>query len=154
MAEELINVFVSHYHNDEENIGKMKELLGDRYNIRNYSVTSDKYNNAKNEDYIKSMLRPLIKQAGTFICLIGPNTHESKWVNWEIDQAIKQGKRIVGVYLRGAKDSDIPPALEDGADAMVGWNHDSIIDAINGNSSFTNADGSVRASVGMTRITC
>lgn len=49
MAKDLINVFVSHYHNDEYNIGKMKELLGDKYSIRNYSVTSDKYNNTKSE---------------------------------------------------------------------------------------------------------
>ena len=100
------------------------------------------------------MLRPLINQAGTFICLIGPNTHDSKWVNWEIEQAVKQGKRVIGVYLWGAKDSDIPPALEDGADAMVGWNHDSIINAINGDNTFTNADGSVRPNVGGARVTC
>lgn len=154
MAKELINVFVSHFHEDEEHISKMKVLLGDDYSIRNYSVTSDKYNNAKSEDYIKSMLRPLINQASVLICLIGPNTHDSKWVNWEIEQALKQGKRIIGVYTWGAKDSDIPPALEDSADAMVGWNHDTILDAINGDNIFTNADGSARPFVGGTRVTC
>lgn len=154
MGKDLINVFVSHYHEDEENIKRMKDLLGKDYSIRNYSVTSDKYNNATNKDYIKSMLRPLIKHAGTFICLIGPNTHDSEWVNWEIEQALKQGKRIVGVYLWGAKNSDIPPALEDAADAMVGWNHDTILNAINGQDIFTNSDGSTRAFVGGSRITC
>lgn len=154
MEQELINVFVSHYHNDEEHIGKMKELLGDKYSIRNYSVTSDKYNNAQNKDYIKQLLRPLIKEAGTFICLIGPNTHDSEWVNWEIEQALKMGKRIIGVYTWGAKDSDIPPALEDAADAMVGWNYDTIVDALNGKNVFTNADGSVRPNVGGSRVTC
>ena len=154
MAKELINVFVSHFHEDEEHISKMNVLLGDDYSIRNYSVTSDKYNNAKSEDYIKSMLRPLINQASVLICLIGPNTHDSKWVNWEIEQALKQGKRIIGVYTWGAKDSDIPPALEDSADAMVGWNHDTILDAINGDNIFTNADGSARPFVGGTRVTC
>lgn len=154
MTKELINVFVSHFHEDEEHISKMKVLLGDDYSIRNYSVTSDKYNNAKSEDYIKSMLRPLINQASVLICLIGPNTHDSKWVNWEIEQALKQGKRIIGVYTWGAKDSDIPPALEDSADAMVGWNHDTILDAINGDNIFTNADGSARPFVGGTRVTC
>lgn len=154
MAKELINVFVSHYHEDEDNIKRMKDLLGDDYSIRNYSVTSDKYNNAHSKEYIKSMLRPLINQASTFICLIGPNTHDSEWVNWEVEQALKQGKRIIGVYLWGAKDSDIPPALEDAADAMVGWNHDTILDAINGNNIFTNADGSVRPNVGGSRVTC
>jgi len=154
MEKELINVFVSHYHEDEDGIKRMKELLGDDYSIRNYSVTSDKYNNAENKEYIKSLLRPLINQAGTFICLIGPNTHDSEWVNWEVEQALKQGKRIIGVYLWGAKDSDIPPALEDAADAMVGWNHDTILDAINGNNIFTNADGTERPNVGGSRVTC
>lgn len=156
MAEviEIKNVFVSHYHEDEDSIKKFKDMLSDDYCIKNYSVTSDKYNNATSEDYIKNMLRPLINQASTFICLIGPNTHDSKWVNWEIEQALKQGKRIIGVYLWGAKDSDIPPALEDAADAMVGWNHDTILDAINGNNIFTNADGSVRPNVGCSRVTC
>ncbi len=154
MAKDLINVFVSHYHEDEDNIKRMKDLLGDNYSIRNYSVTSEKYNNASNKEYIQSLLRPLINQASTFICLIGPNTHDSEWVNWEVEQAFKQGKRIVGVYLWGAKDSDIPPALEDAADAMVGWNHDTILDAINGNNIFTNADGTVRPNVGGSRVTC
>ena len=154
MAKELMNVFVSHYHEDEDNIKRMKDLLGDDYSIRNYSVTSEKYNNASNKEYIQSLLRPLINQASTFICLIGPNTHDSEWVNWEVEQAFKQGKRIIGVYLWGAKDSDIPPALEDAADAMVGWNHDTILDAINGNNIFTNADGTVRPNVGGSRVTC
>ena len=156
MAEEkeIKNVFVSHYHEDEDSIKKFKDLLSDDYCIKNYSVTSDKYNNATSEDYIKNMLRPLINQASTFICLIGPNTHDSKWVNWEVEQALKQGKRIIGVYIWGAKDSDIPPALEDAADAMVGWNHDTILDAINGHNIFTNADGSVRPNVGGSRVTC
>lgn len=154
MAKDLMNVFVSHYHEDEDNIKRMKDLLGDDYSIRNYSVTSEKYNNASNKEYIQSLLRPLINQASTFICLIGPNTHDSEWVNWEVEQAFKQGKRIIGVYLWGAKDSDIPPALEDAADAMVGWNHDTILDAINGNNIFTNADGTVRPNVGGSRVTC
>ena len=154
MDKEIINIFVSHYHEDEKNIKKMKDLLGDDFCIRNYSVTSDKYNNAKNKEYIQSLLRPLIKQSGTFICLIGPNTHDSEWVNWAVEQALKAGKRIIGVYLWGAKDSDIPPALEDAADALVGWNHDTIMDAINGSSIFTNADGTTRHNVDNVRTTC
>ncbi len=154
MSKDLINVFVSHYHEDEENIKKMKDLLGGDFSIRNYSVTSDKYNNAQDKDYIKSLLRPLISQASICICLIGPNTHDSEWVNWEVEQALKQGKRIIGVYLWGAKDSDIPPALEDAADAIVGWNHDTILDAINGKNIFTNPDGTTRPEVGGSRYTC
>lgn len=155
MTERVIkNVFVSHYHEDEGGINAMKDLLGDKYSIRNYSVTSDKYNNAKNEDYIKTLLRPLIKEAGTFICLIGPQTHDSKWVDWEIREAERQGKQIVGVYSHGAKDSDIPPALEEFADAIVGWNTNNIERAFGGESIFVNSDGLPRASVTGGRGVC
>lgn len=75
---EYNNVFVSHYHEDEENIGKMRELLGADYQIKNSSVTSDKFNRANNPDYIKSLLRDRIKWAKTLICLIGPHTHDSE----------------------------------------------------------------------------
>lgn len=153
--EEIKNVFVSHYHKNEENIKNLKDLLSDEYCIKNYSVTTEKYNEAKNEDYIKyEYLRPLINQSSVLICLIGPETHDSKWVDWEIREAEKLGKQIIGVYIRGASDSDVPPALNELADSIVGWNKDNIIRAIEGNSSFVNANGTPRTSVSGGRVTC
>ncbi len=156
MAEEkeIKNVFVSHYHEDEDSIKQFKYLLSADYCIKNYSVTSEKYNNATNEEYIKSLLRPLINQSSTLICLIGPETHDSKWVDWEIREAEKLDRQIIGVYIQGAKDSDIPPALEEFADAIVGWNTDNIEKALGGESIFVNSDGSPRASVTGSRGVC
>lgn len=148
------NVFVSHYHEDEESIRKLKELLGDTCQLRNYSVTSEKFNNAQNDEYIKSLLRPLIKAAGTFICLIGEKTKDSDWVDWEIRQAAKQGKRIIGVFCNGSRDADIPEALKELADAMVGWRKDKIEAAIDGDSTFENADGTTRTMTTNSRGTC
>lgn len=157
MAEEkeIKNVFVSHYHEDEDSIKAFKRLLSDDYCIKNYSVTSDKYNNANDKNYIKySYLKPLINQSGVLICLIGPNTHDSEWVDWEIREAARLGKQIIGVFIHGAKDSDIPPALNDLADAIVGWNTDNITRALNGECIFVNSDGTTRASVTGGRSTC
>lgn len=155
MSEEIKNVFVSHFHKDEENIDKLKKLLSDDLVLRNYSVTTGKFNEAEDENYIKyEYLKPLITQSSVVICLIGPETHNSEWVDWEIREAEKLGKPIIGVYIQGAKESDIPPALNELADSIVGWNTDSIVDAINGKSSFVNADGSPRASVTTGRVVC
>ena len=152
---EIKNVFVSHYHEDEESIKKLKDLLSEDYCIKNYSVTTDKYNDAENEEYIKyEYLRPLINQSSVLICLIGPETHDSDWVDWEIREAEKLGKQIIGVYIQGAKDSDVPPALDELADSIVGWNTDSIERALNGERRFTNADGTLRASVSSGRVIC
>lgn len=147
-------MFVSHFHEDEEHIKRLKDLLGASFVFKNSSVTSDKFNRASNPDYIKSLLRTRISWAKTVICLIGPKTHDSDWVDYEVKNAAKQGKRIVGVFTWGAKDSDIPLALDEFADAIVGWNKDSIIEAIKGKSSFCNANGTPRGYESANRTTC
>lgn len=134
MADTTKNVFISHIHEDDADVTAMKDLLAKSgYEVRDASINSSKPNEANNPDYIKSqILAPRIQWAGVFVVLISPGTHESDWVNWEIDYAHKQGKRIVGVWAHGAKDSDLPGELDEYADALVGWQSDAIIDAING----------------------
>jgi hypothetical protein len=63
---------------------------------------------------------------------ITPNTKDSDWVNWEIEYAENLGKRIVGVYAHGAKECDVPEALEKYADDVRGWNSEGVVDAILG----------------------
>lgn len=140
------NVFVSHFNKDEENIGKLKTLLsGKGYTLKNASIDSTKPNRATNPEYIKRLLRMRIQWAGTFICLIGPKTHTREWVDWEIEQANKKGERIIGVFINGASDSDVPANFEKYGDALVGWNSDRIIGAIDGSiNNWENPDGEPR----------
>ena len=102
---------------------------------RDASITTDKFNAATNESYIKyQILAPRINWASVLVVYVSPDTKNSEWMNWEIEYAHKQGKRIVGVWERGARDCELPEALERYADAVVGWNGESIIDAIKGKS--------------------
>jgi len=93
---------------------------------------------------IERILRMKISWASTVVVLIGKDTHERKWVNWEIDKANEQGKRIVGVFVRGGTEADIPPSLEKYGSAIVNWNTDSIMAAIDGQNDFQNPDGTNR----------
>ena len=134
MPDEIRNVFISHIHEDDEGLSKLKTLLADNgLDIRDASITSDRPNNASNEEYIKSqILAPRIRWAGVLIVYVSPETKESMYVNWEIEYAHKIGKRIVGVWAYGANNTDLPKALDEYADAVVGWNSGRIIDAISG----------------------
>lgn len=136
MSDEIKNVFISHIHEDDEDLPKLKDLAAERgVKIRDFSITSDKPNRAKSEGYIKwEILNPQIKGAGTLVVYVSRDTWKSEWVNWEIERAHKLEKRVVGVWEYGAKDCKIPEALEKYADAMVGWNGGSIVDAITGKS--------------------
>src|SRR5688572_2940636 len=135
MADEVKNVFISHVHEDDAVLPQLKGLLANKgYAIRDASIDSSKPNNAKDEDYIKSqILAPRIQWAGVVIVLISPETHTSHYVNWEIEYAAKQDKKVIGVFVRGGMDSDIPPALELYGDGdACGWNGNSVIDSIEG----------------------
>ena len=157
MAEETKNVFISHIHEDDAGLGKLKGLLKDNgMAVRDYSITTDNPNNAHSEDYIKSeILAPRIQQSSTLVVYISPETKDSKYVNWEIEYAQKQDKRIVGVWEHGEKDCKVPDALDKYADAIVGWTGNSIIDAINGKiNGWEGSDGTPVAPRGIKRYSC
>jgi len=141
------NVFISHYNKDDEHIQKLKNLLSTKnLQIKNSSIDSTKTNKASNDDYIKQLLRDRIKWAGTTIVLIGPDTHKRDWVNWEIEQSNKMGNNIVGIYLEGEKESELPDSFEKYGNDLIGWDSDNIIKAIEGtrNGLWQNPDGTDR----------
>lgn len=158
MAEKTItNVFVSHVHEDDDGLQKLKDLLaGKDVHIRDSSIHAGKENEATSADYIKSqILAPQIDWAGTFIVYITPKTKGSTWVDWEIEYAAKQGKRIVGVWGHGDNKCEVPDALKNYADAVVGWHGDRIVDAITGKlSDWDNLDGSQCASRRIKQFSC
>ena len=157
MADETKNVFVSHIHEDDAGLGKLKNLLQKNgMAIRDYSISSDNPNNAKSEDYIKSqILAPRIQQSSTLVVYVSPETKDSAYVNWEIEYAQSNDKRIVGVWADGQSGCEIPEALQKYADAIVGWTGNRIIDAINGKiDGVENPDGSQPSPRQIKRYNC
>jgi ribonuclease BN (tRNA processing enzyme) len=157
VGKQIKNIFISHIHEDDAGLAKLKELLAKNgMDVRDSSINSSKPNEAKSEDYIKSkILAPQIQWAGTLVVYVSPQTKDSKWVNWEIEYAAQQGKRIVGVWEHGSQDCEIPEALSEYGDAMVGWNGSSIIDAIDSEKdTWEKPDGESSASVSLKRHPC
>ena len=157
MVNETKNIFISHIHEDDEGLDKLKSLLKNNgMTPRDYSISADNPNNAHSEDYIKSqILAPRIRQSGTLVVYISPETMDSDYVNWEIEYAQKQGKRIVGVWAHGEAGCEVPEALDNFADAVVGWTGNRIIDAINGKiDGWENQDGIERTPRGISRYSC
>ncbi len=157
MPGEIKNVFISHVHEDDDGLTKLKNLLSNHsMTVRDGSINSDKPNNANNHEYIKyQILAPRINWSGTLLVYISPQTKKSDWVNWEIEYAAKSGKRIIGVWANGAKGSDVPAALDAYADAVVGWDGKRITRAINGQiNNWENSDGTLHPPRQIVRIIC
>ncbi|MDE0152478.1 MAG: TIR domain-containing protein [Gammaproteobacteria bacterium] len=157
MANNLKNIFISHVHEDDDGLRELKKLLdANGMTIRDYSVSADNPNNAKSEDYIKSeILAPRIRQCSTLVVYVSPETKDSAFVDWEIEYAEKEDKRIVGVWEHGENGCELPEALEKYADAIVGWTGNRIVDAINGKvDGIENPDGSLASLRDIKRYSC
>lgn len=157
------HIFISHHHADDTEVNKLIYLLSrSGHDIRNSSIRAKPANQRRlnqglvKDETIRRLLRMKISWAGTVVVLIGKDTHSRPWVNWEIEQANKQGKRIVGVYVRGGTEADKPTALEKYASAIVGWDTDCVMAAIDGTENpFHNSEGSPRQTVHtQTSLTC
>lgn len=147
------HVFISHHHADDEAVDNLTGLLlRAGYDIRNSSIRAKPANQERLEkglirpEVIRRLLRRKISWAGTVVVLIGKDTHTRPWVDWEIEQANRQGKRIVGIYERGGTEADISAPLEKYASAICGWDTKCIMDAIDGRENpFQNPDCSPRS---------
>ena len=134
------HIFISHHHKDDAAVDKMADLLGNSgCDVRNSSIRALRPENQarmKNgmvkDETIRRWLRAKISWAGVVVVLIGKETHSRDWVNWEIKEAMRQGKRIVGVWEHGGTENDIPENLRKYGNAIVGWQTGRIIDAIDG----------------------
>jgi len=59
--------------------------------------------------YIKSQLKPMIKDATHVLCIVGSESGANEWINWEVQTGVDNAKKLVGVKLD--KSNESPPAL-------------------------------------------
>lgn len=156
------HVFISHHHQDDAEVDKLTELLSrSGYDIRNSSIRAKAANQRRldkglvSNETIRRLLRMKISWAGTVVVLIGKYTHTRPWVDWEIEEANKQGKRIVGVWAQGGQEADLPENLKKYGSAVVGWQTNRVLDAIDGKiNNWYRPDGDEFPRRSIARIAC
>jgi hypothetical protein len=86
--------------------------------------------NSTNAEYIGRGITQQLKYATLTICLYGPSTYTSQWVEWELNKTIELGKPIMGVYLyNDGRIKYYPAALE--KYPRVPWNIPNIVQTMN-----------------------
>lgn len=94
----------------------------------NYSVPSDDRCPDKTKSGLKTCLTNQINPAQGIIILAGMYAAHSEWIDYEIDEAVRLGKTIIGVRPWGQERT--PVKIQNAATTMVNWNSASIISAI------------------------
>jgi len=113
------NVFISFNINDEAMVNLMRtQAKNKKYDIefRDYSVKEP-----FNEKW-KTNCRERIAQTSMVICMIGEKTAGREAVNWELEEAYRLGKEVIGVKIYRDKNYPIPKPLRAHNAPIVEWN--------------------------------
>ena len=125
------NIFVSHSWSYSDYYDRLISLLEERkyFDFRDYSVPkNDPIHDAKNDAELKKAIRAQMEHASCVLILAGVYATYSKWINIEIELAQELGKSIIAIEPWGAEKTS--SKVKGAADTIVGWNTESIVDAI------------------------
>jgi hypothetical protein len=122
-------LFISHAWDYSEHYDKIKEWLNeDSISWKDYSVPVTNQIDTDTKKELKEKLTSKISLSSAIIVMSGMYAAYSDWMDYEIDEAIRLGKVIIGVKPWGQE--RVPTKIQDNATVMVGWNKKSVIDAI------------------------
>lgn len=84
-----------------------------------------------NDQYIRQCIRDEIKGTSTTVVLVGENTKDSDWVDYEIERSLKDGNGLVAIKVDDSiSDEDVPDKLKENGAEIVDWDPDEFGDAI------------------------
>ena len=123
-------LFISHAWSYSSHYNTVVEWFNNEPNFewRNYSVPSHDACSETTKAGLKTCLTRQINPSQCIIILAGMWAAHSDWIEYEIDEAVRLSKTIIGVKPWGNEKT--PNKVSDNADIMVNWQRSSLIAAI------------------------
>ena len=123
-------IFVSHSWDHVDDLMGLRKLLNQRgyFNVEFEEVPPHDPIDSANSAYVRYRISQRIRESDVVIGLAGMYASYSSWMEWELNQAIAQGKPILGVIPWGQE--RVSETVRSRADEIVRWNTESIVDAI------------------------
>ena len=113
------NVFISFHIEDENAVNLLRHQSKDNefgIHFRDYSV-KEPFDSAW-----KTNCRERISRTSAMIAIIGPQAYQREAVDWEIREALRQRKKVIGVRIHKDRNHPVPRALRENNCRIVDWN--------------------------------
>ena len=122
------SVFICHDWEYSDEYHRVRSFLNDAPNFSWRDLSVPEHDPLDTDDMLQKNLRDQIRPADVMLVLAGMYTAHSEWMDWEMAFARRIGKHIIGVKPWG--NVQLPVVVQNNADEIVGWNTDSIVNAI------------------------
>ena len=125
-------LFISHAWSYSDDYYRLCNLLNNKsyFSWFNYSVP--KHDPFETMEGLKENLRNQIRPVNAVIVLAGMYANYSDWIEFEVEFSKSINKPIIVIKPWGQE--RVPQYLQDNATVIVGWNTDSIVEAIRNSS--------------------
>lgn len=116
------NVFISFA---AEDLGTVNLLRGQAKNenvpiqFNDWSVSEPI--DSERASYIKERIADRIARSSLTVVYLSEVTRKSDWVGWEVEESLRRGKQVIGVYSKGSKPSSLPEVVVANHIKCVPW---------------------------------
>jgi antiphage defense system Thoeris ThsB-like protein len=125
------NVFVSFAQEDLNDVNMLRGQAKNQNNDLDFNDWSvQKPFNSKEADYIKRGIRERIRQSSMVLVYVSAHSAASRWVDWEIREALTLGKSVVGVYKGDQPPPLLPAVVREKGIKLVPWKIDQLSKAL------------------------
>ena len=113
-------IFISFDHDDTLQVNGFLGLRQINDGLEFYNHKLDRRIKSTDDNYIKRVIREeYIKPASVTVVLIGNRTAQSPWVQWEVQESLRQEKGLLGIMLKDSYGA-IPAGIPE--NAVGSWN--------------------------------
>lgn len=122
----MAKLFISFRSEDKFKVWGLRNLAEfDNVELEFDDVSLREAIDSRDESYIKSIIRPKIKDCDYCLCLIGENTHRSrKWVPWEIQWALEIPRPVIAMRFKDTPNAITPAVLKRNEITTFNWDLD------------------------------
>lgn len=116
------NVFISFAYEDVDTVNLLRGQAKNEnipLEFNDWSVSEPI--NSERATYIKQKISERIAQCSVVVVFISDSTPKSAWVSWEIEEGVRQGKQVVGVYTQSSEPVTRPASITKHAIKCVPW---------------------------------
>jgi len=128
---EARHVFISFAYEDLDEVNLLRgQAKNDKTDLVFDDHSVKEAYDSSSADYIKRQIREKIDRVSVTVVYLSEHSAKSRWVNWEVEESIKRGKGVIGVYKGDHPPSNLPSAFSDNKCNAVKWSHEGLTRAI------------------------
>lgn len=116
------NVFISFAYEDIKEVNLLRaQAKNEKTPIEFNDWSVSEPIDSERAPYIKQKIGERIAQSSLTVVYLSDKTSNSRWVEWEIEESLKRGKHVVGVFVGDAKPRALPVAIKQNKIKCVPW---------------------------------